>query len=130
MPTILFKRVVGLAMSAGALGLGACAATHGVEVYNDTGQVVRAEMLSVNPRGESNLYSTAVVNKDAFFENRMTEAVNGQTMRVRFTLIEQSADDNNWVMLNLPPGATRTYSLKLDGGRLRAEEYKRAKPRE
>lgn len=118
--TLLCLGSLGLA----ALGLGACSATHGVEVYNDTGQVVRAELLTVNARGESNTYSKAIVNRNAMFENRMYETVSGQLMRARFTLADQTVDDGNWVMLNLPETSTRSYNLRLDGGRLRAEESK------
>ena len=124
------RLIIGGAVLAGAaLGLGACESTHGVYVQNATDQVVRAEMLTVNTAGESSVYSTALISSGATFVNRMPEPVRGQTMRVRLILENQTADDNNWIMLSLPDKKKpRHFVLHLENGRLRADEAKRRNP--
>ena len=113
------------------LTLAACGdVAYGVEVYNDTDEVIRAEMLTVNAQGESAPYSSAIVNRGAVFENRMAGPVRDQAMRVRFTLADNPRDDPNWIMLSIPQDKSRTYSLRLEGGRLRAQEFTRSKPHE
>lgn len=112
--------------------LGACSAkTNGVEVYNETDEIIRAEMLSVNAKGETSAYSSAIVNRGARFLNEMAKPVRGQSMRVRFSLAEQPQGErsgNGAVTLNLPENSVRVYSLHMDQGRLYAEEFKRARP--
>ena len=129
-------RTHGRFLSAAAImatcALGACDhGTKGVEVYNETDEILRAEMISVNAVGESSVYSTAIINRGGTFSNRMVESVRGQSMRVRFTLAEQPPGETNWngsVLLSLPEKSVRVYSLRFEVGRLRADEYKRSRP--
>lgn len=110
------------------LNFGGCAPTHGVDVYNATGEYVTVEMLSHDAAGDMNVYSTATLNRDATFINSMESPVKGQSLRARFRLEDQTLADENWVMLNLPEKTTRYYRLELIDGRLKAIEEKRGRP--
>jgi hypothetical protein len=125
----MLVRLAGCAlMGVAAVVLGGCADTHGVDVYNATGEIVTVEMLSHDAAGTMTVYSTATINRDATFTNRMESPVRGQALRARFMLEGQSMDDENWVMLNLPNKSTRFYQLEVVDGRLKAVVQKRGRP--
>lgn len=110
------------------LAVGACAPTHGVDVYNATGQVISVEMLSHDPNGEMTTYGSATINRDASFVNSMEAPVRGQSMRARFRVEGESLAEENWVMVNLPGKTMRYYQLEMVDGRLKAVEQKRGRP--
>lgn len=116
------------AMTAAVATTGGCAETHGVDVYNATGEIVTVEMLSHDAAGTMTVYSTGTINRDSTFTNRMESPVRGQALRARFMLEGQSLADENWVMLNLPDNSTRFYQLELVDGRLKAVTQKRGRP--
>lgn len=120
--------MLGFMCGLAGLTLSGCAPTHGVDVYNATGEYVTVEMLSHDAAGDMTLYSTATLNRDSTFINSMDSPVKGQSLRARFRLEDQTLADENWVMLNLPEKTTRYFRLELADGRLKAIEEKRGRP--
>lgn len=133
--TLVRRLAGGIAMGAVAVlagmtsGMSGCAKGRGVEVYNATDHVINVEQLTVDSSGETTVYATAILNRDGTFSNKMETAVRGQLMRARFTLTEDIADENNWVMINLPADKNRYFDLVLQGTKLRVVENTRGAPK-
>lgn len=122
-PMFRFRSVViPVACLAAMLGwLAGCASPAGVEVVNQTGQVINVEYLSVAGDGSTHAYSTGVVSKNGAVFYKV-DASQGNGAKIRFSLPEAPMDEASAVTLKLPDERTRYFDLEYRSGKLIARE--------
>jgi hypothetical protein len=120
---LMRQLVISAMLVCGAMGLASCSGpAHGVVVTNSTDRIVKAQLLQLRKDGEMTVYSSQIVGVGGEFRNLVDPDDYRRGMRVRFLLADQTVDDGNSVMLNLPSDKDRLYDLVLVGPRLSARE--------
>jgi hypothetical protein len=111
-----------------ALGLGGCQ-SYGLDVRNDTGQILKVELMDISPTGSASVMGSSVLPKYAAFTHKLDDSTYGNGRRVRFLLPETSPDeaDLGQVELKVPEARTRYYNLEVVNGRLVARELVRGR---
>jgi hypothetical protein len=99
-----------------------------IRLTNQTGRLVRVELLSVGRDSSPAVWSTQLLAMDAEFVHGSSQEQRLPGMRARFSLVDdapglEAAGENiNTVTLGVPTDTVRVYELRITNGRLTARE--------
>ncbi len=130
-PSLFARLTIPFLLAAPLLALGGCE-SYGLDVRNDTNQILKVEFLDVSSTGSTTVMGTSVLPKHAEFTHKLDDSVYGNGRRVRFILPDASPEDEDLaaVDLKLPDTRTRYYNLEVVNGRLVARELVRGRQNE